>query len=417
MQIYQRKNSPTKKEKIMTRKQPQITGRVRASIGALALMVLVAFGAPLAAQASTSANATIFNEVTVSYQSGTTILTAMDDVSVTVATLAAAPTVTVDTTAQTTTAGSNVDYVYTVRSNSNGPDTYTTTSVDSTDTDISLPTNSDPGAVTLWGGIVLSAGAGTINLPGGSTTGLADGDTVELSVNGSMQRYTVTIAAAGSPASSGSAEVLAVVTLAPVAGADAITAGNVADGIQVGQYDTITLTQTAGTPTTAGSDGTHVTTLELTTTATDAFDAAVTYTTSAGDSNEVTTTVSSPEVTITKAADVASAKPGELITYTVTVENTHASATATNVTVSDAVPAYTTLVASGGNFATADLNGGGAVAVSTAVDDENVDVASGSAVGTVITFYLGTGQDGSSATGGSLDAGDEVVITYQVTVN
>jgi len=401
----------------MTRKQLQFTGPMKAMVGALALTVLVAFGAPQAAQASTSANATIFNEVTVAYQSGSTALTAKADVTVTVATLAAAPTVTVDTTAQTTTAGTDVDYVYTVRSNSNGPDTYTvTTPVTSTNTNISAPTNSIAGSVALWGGIVLSADdTGFINLPGGSTTGLANGDTVELMVNGTQQRYTVTISATGSAAVSGTAEVLAEVTLTPVGSADAVTSSNVSAGTQVGQYDTITLTQTAGTPSTPGTDGTHLTNLTLTTTATDATDTAVTYTTSAGDSNEVTTTVSSPVVTITKVADVASAKPGATISYTVTV--TCSNATSSNVTVTDTVPAYTTLVVTAGVFATENFNGGGATDMTAAADVENAGEASGDVSGSDLTFYLGAGQDGSAATGGTLAAGDVVVITYQVTVD
>ncbi len=134
----------------------------------------------------------------------------------------------------------------------------------------------------------------------------------------------------------------------------------------------------------------------------------------------MTTTVSSPEVTITKVADVANAKPGETITYTVTVTNTHASAAATSVTVNDAVPAYTTMVLSGTggvNFATASLNGATAVDISTAVDDENANVISGSLVGSTIQFNLGAGQDGTSETGGTLSADDDVVITYQVTVD
>ena len=409
--------SNTQKENVMTRKQHSLTGPGRAILGALALVVLFAFGAPQAAQASTSANATIFNQVEVSYTSGSNTLTAQADVSVTVATLAAAPTVYVDTTAQTTTAGSTVTYTYTVRSNSNGPDTYTTAAPDSADTNISASIDTTPAAVTLWGGITLSAGAGFINLPGGSTTDLADSDTVELTVGGATHRYTVTITTAGNGASDGTPEVLAKVSLAPIGGAPAITALNVTAGTQVGQYKTTTMDQTAGTPTTAGTDGTHTTNLTLTTTATDGADAVVTYTTKAADSNQVITTVSSPEVTITKTADVANAKPGETITYTVTVTNTHASAAATLVTVTDAVPAYTSMVVTSGNFATATLNGGTAVDISTAVDDENTDVVAGSLVGSAINFYLGAGQDGTAETGGTLNASDVVVITYQVTVD
>jgi len=82
------------------------------------------------------------------------------------------------------------------------------------------------------------------------------------------------------------------------------------------------------------------------------------------------------------------------------------------------VPAYTTLVDDGTNFATAALNGGAAVNISLADDDENAGiVASGKVVGSAITFYLGAGQQGTTATGGTMAAGDTIVISYQVKVD
>ena len=52
----------------MKRKQLGFTGPVRAILGALALVVLFAFGTPQAANASTAANTTISNTVTVDFQ-------------------------------------------------------------------------------------------------------------------------------------------------------------------------------------------------------------------------------------------------------------------------------------------------------------------------------------------------------------
>ena len=98
-------------------------------IPALLLSLLVI--CPASALADTSANATIFNEVTVSYTSGTQNYSVSDFATVTVTTLAEAPTVTVDITADSVAAGGSVAYVYTLRSNSNGPDTYTLSTVDS----------------------------------------------------------------------------------------------------------------------------------------------------------------------------------------------------------------------------------------------------------------------------------------------
>lgn len=380
----------------------QFSTSARALFGVLALAVLFAFGAPQAAQASTSAGATIFNKVTVDYSSGDFTGTATADASVTVATLAAKPTVTVDTTAQTTTAGSTVSYVYTVRSNSNGPDTYTlTTPVTSTNTGVTAPTNTPSAAsVALWGGIVVGSGTGTISLPGGSTSGLAVNDTVELTVNGATNRYTVSGISAGNGASASTTETLATVTLTPVSGATAITATNVAAGTQVGQYSSLNLQQKAGTPSVAGTDGTHVTDLTFTTTATDGSGAVVTYTTSSTDTNEVTTTVSSPKLAITKTADKASAKPGEVITYTITVNNTSTTSDASNVTVTDPVPTYTAYVSG-----STRLNG-----ITVAGDGATSPLAGG------LTVDSDSGRSAGVAATGTIPAGQTATITYQVTV-
>ena len=358
--------------------------------GTFTLAALLAFASPQGAQAATSGNATIFNEVTVSYGSGSASFTDKADFTVTVNTVATAPTVYVDTTLQTTTAGTTVNYVYTVRSNSNGFDTYTiTTPVTSANGSISDPTNNlNFTSRDLWAGIVLSSGAGTINLPGGTTFGLSDNDTVELMVGGAVHRYTVTITTPGNGASSGVGETETILTLTPIGTATPITALNVTAGAQVGEYQTVTLAQTAGVPTTSGTDGTHVTNLTLTTTATDGLGAVVVYTTTDVAFNEVTTIVSAPNLTISKGADKNSAKPGETIIYTITIENLHATAAASNVSVTDPVPTYTTYVPG-----------------TTTLDGNPVaDVGSDSALQAGLTV-------------GNLAAGATATIVYQVTID
>ena len=74
--------------------------------------------------------------------------------------------------------GGNVSYVYTLTSNSNGPDTYTVTLIDSADSaEINNPSaESFPvNNITLWGGIVVAcqgvvANADEICLPAGAET-------------------------------------------------------------------------------------------------------------------------------------------------------------------------------------------------------------------------------------------------------
>jgi len=407
-----------------------VFGRV---VTTILLMLSLGVVAPLA-QGAVSGNATVFNESTVSYTSGTTTLTAAADVSVTVITLAANPTVTVDTTAQTVAAGANAVYNYTLRSNANGVDTYNL-SLASVDANVSASTDTIAVSTTLWGGIVLSSGAGTINLPGGSTTGLVNGDTVELTVGGAAERYTVTITAAGNAEASGVPEVEATLTMTPVGASPAITVANVVVGAQAGQYAVTTLTQTAGTPTTAGTDGTHTNNLTTTSTATLADNATTaTYTTSAGGGNETITTVSSPAVTILKESrnftttsawvsnGSTTAKPGEVIEYRVTVTNTHATASTSNVYLTDIIPTYTAIATGGYNGGADDVqidfiddSAGPTTTTSYHLITVNGDQAE--IVGGTLTATVGSGAgDAAVPTGGTLDAQDSAVLYFRVTV-
>lgn len=370
---------------------------VKTVFGSLALLAFLAFAQPQAAQAATSGGATIYNTVKVTYQSGTTTLFATANVSVTVNTVAALPTVT-NPANQTVAAGAPVTYNYIVKSNSNGLDTYTTSALANAATNISAATaTSVTASVQLWGGIALGSGAGNITVPFGSTAGLAAGtSTVQIGAN----QYTVTAIAAGSAASTSVvtgdlvAEVPATLTLAPIGAAPAITAGSVAAGTQVGEFKSPALTAllTTGTPTTAGTDGSYSTTFTITT---GALPVALNLPTVA-----VITTVSSPRVTITKTANVANASPGGTIIYTITVTNTHPTAAASSVTVTDPVPAYTTYVAN-----STRLNG--------------ITVAGDGAVSPLVAGMLvdsnGARVPGAAATG-ILPAGGVATIIFNVTV-
>lgn len=366
-------------------------------INVLALLALLAFILPAAVQAATSGGATIYNTVKVNYTSGTNTLFATANVSTTVNTVAALPTVT-NPSNQIVTAGTAVTYNYTIKSNSNGYDTYTTSALANAAANITAATGTSVGAnVSLWGGIVLSSGAGTISVPYGTTSNLTAGtSTVQIGAN----TYTVSAISAGSAAStdgSGNlvAEVPATLTLTVISGT-AVTAGSVAAGTQVGEFKTAGLVDllTAGTPTTAGTDGTYSTTFTITTGSTTPSQLNMTTT-------AVVTTVSSPQVTITKAADKANASSGDTITYTITVTNTHAFAQATSVTVIDPVPAYTTYVSNSTRLNTITVNGDGATSplVAGLLIDNNTSRAAGA---------VATGILPSSTT---------ATVTFQVTVN
>ena len=409
-------------------------------------MVVVAFSAvPQVNAAVTSGQATIHNAVTVSYSSGTNNLFSTASVDVTVTTLAAAPNIT-SQGAVTLLAGDTYIFVYTVVSQANGPDDYVITTPTPTATNVSPATGVGitTSPLTLWAGMTLSSGAGTITIPAGSETGITAGTTiVELLVGGVAKQYTVAsiagvggaaIAAESTTAVTGGAAagtttpaVNAVLTLTPVGAATAITAANVGAGIQVGEVGTFTVDFTAGTPTTAGTDGTYVIpAFAVTTTATDAGGAVIATNTAPSS----TITVSSPSLTITKlsrnvtAGDVAfvatgtSARPGEVIEYQITVSN-NSGATASSVSISDALPDYTAIKTGVYNGAASDIQIDTTVALPAPTTTTTFGLAANlvSAVNT-LNVNIGTGAilTGATATPGSLAPNDSVVILYQVTV-
>ena len=371
---------------------------IRTFVTGFAVLALLAFVLPQAAQARTSGNTTIYNTVKVNYTSGTTTLFATANCSVTVNTVGAQPTVT-NPVGQTTVAGGTVTYVYKVASNSNGYDTYNTSILTNTPTGVGAATaTSVTASVNLWGGITVGAsGAGTIQVPFGTTSQLTAGtSTVQIGAS----TYTVATITAGSAAStdgSGNlvAEVPTTLTLTLISGS-AITAGSVAAGTQVGEYKTTALTAalTAGTPSVAGTDGTYSTFFTISEVASGG---------SALVTTGVTTTVSSPKATITKTVSpTTGVVPGTVLTYTITVTNPHPTAQVTSVTVIDPVPAYTTYVANSTLLNLITVHGDGAASP-------------------LVTPGLLVDNNASRTAGalatGILPAGTSATITYQVTVN
>lgn len=371
---------------------------------------------PTAASASTSANATIHNKVTVSYQvaSGGTPFFSHAFVNVTVATLGATPTV-YPQLGITTTAATFVSYSSGFRSNSNGPDTYTLTvptNVASNATPAGATTVIPvPNTVSLWGGITSAASvAGAIVVPAGSTTGLTAGDIVEIGAN----RYTVgdltavpgVVASTNTTTGVTTPETPAQIPLAPIDGAPAITAGLITAGTQVGEYVKVDLFSfTTGTPTSQTLPGTYLATINATPTATSIANAAL----PAGTAT-VTTTIQAVNLTITKAYrkllstdgvfgtavvnpasydNSGSPKPGEKIEYLLTVINTNATQAASDVIVTDPTPPYTTFVPG---------------SISSGVGTSLTQAAAGSTING--GYSLGT-----------LAAGATAYVVFQVTVN
>lgn len=390
---------------------------IRTFIAGFMVLALLAFVLPQAAQAGvgTSGGATIYNTVKVTYTAGTGTLFANGSATLTVNTVATYPTLTPSPTSQTVSAGNGADaitYTYTVLSNSNGPDTYTATGLNDAAAGISAATAASitTSVVHLWAGTVIAAtGLTSITVPYNTATagGLVTGATIKINGN----TYTVGTITTGTAAhidGSGNlvAEIPDGVALTKIAGSDV----SIAAGSQAGEYKaaSLAIAFTTGTPSVPGTSGTYTSTFTVTTTSVVPSVATGTGGTS------VVTTVLSPTVTIVKtvssndALGVTIVKPGDTLTYTMTVTNGSTTGSVSNVTVIDPVPAYTTYVAASttlNGIAVTDNAGASWLVAGLTVDDV---VARGA--GTVGSGVL-QAHSGTPATAGI------AVIVYQVKVN
>ncbi len=320
----------------------------RNTLFGLALLAITSVLLPSAAQAAVSAGATIFNEASVTYDflAATGINQTSNGTTVTVDTLAAAPTISVTPLTRSTTVGGSVSYVYTITSNSNGPDTYTVTAINSTNS-ATIATDSVEtftiDNITLWGGIVVAcqgvvAGADEVCLPAGAETGLAGTETVILNGNA----YTVGTITAGTAQTTGTPEVTTTIQLVDDITAHGVAASTAAAADPIGEYGSLTMDQDTGTLNVGETTGTYTTNVTFTTTGTDSGGATVDYSTSLAVGNQVITTINSLNVSFAKAASTLTAKPGDTITYTLTITNNEAT-DLSNVVVTDTAPIYTTL--------------------------------------------------------------------------
>lgn len=462
----------------MKRKSP-FTGPARTLVGALALMAAAAFAAPSAAlAANTTADAKILNVVTVDYKDAGGLASFQATASATV-TINLVPSALVATNPPTSAdpggtagltcaaagpyaSGSTRESLYALTATTNGDDNYALSMAN-------VPTNANN--VTVAYRVLTATGAveslnpanrdfgsavpvgvkddATLYFPGGSLAGFADGDIVLVEYAASKVAYLIdgapVVGNAASHDNLGGAEHSDVgVTTAEVQGElklkafpiTAITINGVA--FNVGSNTAPAFNTTAPV---VGSVVGEMVLVKVSVTATAnvyGANGSVAYTLTATDGSNAETIgcpVSFEGVALTIKKEVrnftdsgafgaaGNGDPGEILEYRLTITNTGGDAT--QVTVEDAVPDYTTLVSAAygaGIFAQASLNGGAAVNITAAADDdESGTVASGNApsatAGQPITFYVGNGNQDSTNAGGTLIKNDDVVITYQVTID
>ncbi len=467
-------SSTNRKESIMN--MLRLRGTSCLTVCAMVLLAIVAFGWTSTAEANSSEGATILNVVQVDFAdaSGTVTYTATASSTVTInlveqaVTLSGAPTAGSpgDTAAapgnQTVASGATASYVYAITGNANGEDTIDLSHTVNSATDVAagytvtystidhdgstVITSGDPASITLGGAVAIGAvDADTVQFPGGALSGFSVGDIVVIDgVDYEVSGVTVGSAAshdnlgavAHSDQGTTTNEVLGTLDLIANANPNgsntapalaALAAGTVVAEQILVQVD---VTATANNPTT---DGVVVHTLN-----TD-------YNNDATDDTTIsnTTTFSTVGLTIQKDVQNVTAgggygasgtgDPGDILEYRLTIANT--SGDATDVTITDIVPDYTTLVVFSdsydgtvsGGFSATDLFAYADDGTNTtdltvqATDDEDTTVAAGNAsaqaAGSTLTIFVGSGAADTTDTGGTVTSSDTIYVYYQVQID
>ena len=393
----------------------------------LALFVAV----PVApAWANLAANTQIINQARLSYNDGVSTKTATASVTVTVGLVASAPNIIAGSPQSTSYTGSGTVLTdsYTITAGANGPDTYNLSAAVTGSTNTGGATATATAPTVALGASVSTVGSSTTtivvpadgNLPGEMTgvNGIQVGDTVV--INGETRTVT---AISDNPSGTST------ITLnAPLGAAPGV-------GVLVAEQRVVTVTVTAGTIISAGTD----VTVSAAVTATSISSAVATTT-----SGSILNTYSSGVATLTKYVRNVSvpsgtgvpyiysginyysagvtAKPGEILEYILVSTNSGAGAVSSSV-VSDVLPT---------SFVSLRLNAYGVGREVTYVSDTNVvttltsvadaDAASYSAATSTLTVNVGSGA--TNAAGGTIPGtstvpvgNKSVLVLYQVTLN
>lgn len=404
---------------------------IRLAIHIAVALVASAF-IPALAMASTAANTTITNTVTVDYEdtaSNPYQETASVDILVNL--VASAPLLSDPADVDPSTENTGVNLVYTITSTANGPDTYDFSSSDTTSNmDADAGTTSPSvslGGTTLAVDAVATDTFIVVPYDGNDTddivNGIAAGETIVIGANA----YVVgTIDEAGTLSNN----------TVQIPLNSAITGATVTIGQIVGERRDVTVTVTTDTITT-GASGTH-TIDTIATSSAPALEASL--------ASSTVITVRRPVLTVTKYvrnvtvpvvgagpynfdgetwySSGVNGKPTDVMEYLIVVDNSDPAASqADNIVISDPIPQFTT-------FAPAsvllDDDGTAADLASFASLDETADDADAaeldSAGNGTIYIYAGVGGDDTIAgagngDGGSLAQGESSRVIFRVTID
>ena len=386
-------------------------------IAALAITALAAVCAPQAAEANSTANATIVNVVRVDYKdvSGVNSFAANASTSVTVNLVKAAlnpsgaptgadgnPGLTC-LSAFDTASGSTVSAIYALTATANGQDTYNLSMTNVVPTNVNnvtvayrtlTYTGADAAlnpATRLLGSAIPTGvvGADTLEFPGGALAGFAVNDIVVVETAAGKKAFLVT------GVNPGQAPVFSHVgNTAYTDATGAFSTAEVKGTLTLGAYANQTVTLNTANDTTFGGGGVdpafnvpateatlgvpvgEMVLVKVSVTASNntLVDGSVNYTLATTDSSGNSpasipcpvATFKAPTLSIKKEASnftltpgvfgaTATGNPGQVLEYRVTVTNTGGQAA--EVTVADAVPSYTTLVTHAGSYGTGNGTG------------------------------------------------------------
>lgn len=382
---------------IMKTSRNKSSGRFTRALVALLALGLGLTGLSATASANTGAGTVILNVAQVDYQdaSGTTSYSATSSASVTVQLVAAPPSITTPAD-QTVGSGTAATYTYTVTATTNGSDTYDLAAAFTATANLDGAETAVPSAATVTlGASVITAqpAADQIVIPAGSGANLALNDIIVIGgVDYQISNITVgTVAshtnntAATTTVGVTTAEVpITITVIANAAGSNLPPAFAGAEvGTVAGEQQSFTVDITGTTA--AAGDGTG--TVDVTVTSqTDNGQVATDTTTTTYQANFVSILKVVRNVTTAGAfGATAIGVPTNTLEYQITMTNTSA-ANATSVTLTDAVPAYTSYVANSTLLNGITVAGDGAVSPLVAglvVDDDGARGAGVAATGII----------------------------------
>lgn len=359
----------------------------RILLGVLALAVLTVFAAPPQnAMAATAVGTTISNTVTVTWTGGTNSASATVNVIIQESAPTLAFVSSVPASLASVAEAAAITLNYTLTSTSNGDDSY----------DLSAPF-ADNSAVITTPTATVNGGTTTVSL--GASMALADVTVAntDIAIPGLAADHGLasgeTVIIGGTPYTINSVSDDGTDTTLTLD-----TAITIAAGTPIYERLEFTVTFTSGTLQGANTTGDH----DITTTA------IVTGNATLNGTDLRTVTVTKAALGITKAADVANAKPGDTITYKIVVTN-NGSADASSVVITDPLPAFTTYVAgSAESSANAAATYG---AGNTALDDDTAGAPDDG-----YDFGITT-ADEATYTVGTLAQGSSIVLFFQVTID